>query len=84
LPYKQAAFSVAQIVGMGGSAIGSVAALIASTKGSLLVIVFPLAYLYFRANTYFKRANTDMARLEAISRSPIYADFSQTLGSEWY
>jgi ATP-binding cassette, subfamily C (CFTR/MRP), member 1 len=74
------ASTVAQMVGMGGAVLGSVGALVASTKGSLLVIVFPLAYLYFRANTYFKSANTAMARLEAVSRSPIYTDFSQTLG----
>lgn len=74
------ASTIAQMVGMGGAVAGSIGALIASTKGTLLILVFPLAYLYYRFNLYFKSANTAMARLEAVSRSPIYADFSQTLG----
>jgi ABC-type multidrug transport system fused ATPase/permease subunit len=30
-------------------------------------------------NSYFRKSNTAIARIEAVSRSPIYADFSQAL-----
>jgi len=36
-----------------------------------------MLYRYF--NIYFRKSNTAIARLEAVSRSPIYADFSQTI-----
>jgi ATP-binding cassette, subfamily C (CFTR/MRP), member 1 len=74
------ASSISQFVGMGGAVLGSVAAICASTKGTFLILIIPLARLYITFNAFFKRSNTAIARIEAVSRSPIYADFSQTLG----
>ena len=39
----------------------------------------PLAWLYNKIQISFRKTNTAIARLEAISRSPIYAYFSETL-----
>ena len=45
----------------------------------LRILLIPLAYLYSVFNAYYRKANTAFARLAAVSSSPIYADFSQTL-----
>ena len=60
--------------------LGAAAGVAASTKGAFLVLMFPLTYLYGKVQTYFRKTNTTIARLEGISRSPIYADLSEVLG----
>eukprot|EP01033_Poteriospumella_lacustris_P004212 gene4212-3005_t len=71
--------TISQAISMMGSVAGSVGAIAGSTKGTFLILMVPLAYLYRIFNQYFRKTNTAIARLEAVSRSPIYADFSQTL-----
>lgn len=71
--------SVSQLSGMGASCLGSVAAIISSTKGTFLALLAPLAYIYYKFNIYFRNSNTAIARIESVSRSPIYADFGQAL-----
>merc|ERR1719201_1762985 len=58
---------------------GSIGAIAGSTKGTFLILLVPLSVLYRTFQKYFRNANTAIARLESVSRSPIYADFSQTL-----
>lgn len=41
--------------------------------------MLPLLFVYKAIQEYFRKTNTTVARLEAISRSPVYADFSQVL-----
>jgi ATP-binding cassette subfamily C (CFTR/MRP) protein 1 len=60
--------------------LGVLGAIAVATKGTLLVLLVPLMYLYEKVQGYFRKTNTEIARLESISRSPIYADFSQALG----
>ena len=72
--------AMGQVVGMGGSILGSIGGICSSTKGTFLILIIPLGRLYIMFNTYFKKSNTAIARIEAVSRSPIYADFNQTLG----
>jgi ATP-binding cassette subfamily C (CFTR/MRP) protein 1 len=71
--------SISQLVGMGGGVLGAIGGIIGATKGTFLILFVPLIYLYSVFQAYFARSNTSIARIEAISRSPIYADFSQTL-----
>eukprot|EP01040_Poterioochromonas_malhamensis_P005555 gene5555-5971_t len=59
--------------------LGSIGAIAGSTKGTFLVVFVPLMYIYNRFQQYFRSGNTTVARLESVSRSPIYADFSQAL-----
>lgn len=55
-------------------------AVVAATKGTFLVLFFPLAILYKKIYCYYSKANSEIVRYEALTRSPIYVDFSQTLG----
>jgi len=71
--------SISQVIGMGGGVLGSLGAIAGSTKGTFLILAVPLGFLYTHFQTYFRKSNTAIARLEAVSRSPIYADFSQSL-----
>ena len=44
------------------------------------VAIVPLAFFYFKVLNYFREVSRETKRLESISRSPIYALFSETLG----
>jgi ATP-binding cassette subfamily C (CFTR/MRP) protein 3 len=44
-----------------------------------LVAVVPLSLVYFRAQRRFRASNREVKKLENISRSPLYAHFSETL-----
>jgi len=44
-----------------------------------IIPVIPLAYVYFRIQKYYRPVARDLQRLESISRSPIFAQFSETL-----
>jgi ATP-binding cassette subfamily C (CFTR/MRP) protein 1 len=59
--------------------LGAVAGVVGATKGTFLVLFAPLGFFYFRLQRYFRVGNTNVARLESVSRSPVYADFSQAL-----
>lgn len=61
------------------SCIGALFAIAAATKGTFTILMLPLMLVYNRVQIYFRKTNTTVARLESISRSPIYADFSQAL-----
>jgi len=44
------------------------------------VAVVPLGFLYIRFLNYFRDVSRETKRLDSISRSPVYAHFSETLG----
>lgn len=44
------------------------------------IIVPPLAFIYIKVLNYFREVSRETKRLDSISRSPIYAQFSETLG----
>lgn len=51
-----------------------------ATNGILAVLLIPLSFLYYDIQKTFRKTNTTIARIESITRSPIYADFSEILG----
>lgn len=59
--------------------LGAVCAVAAATLGTFLILMIPMGYWYFSIQKKFRKTNTAVARLEAVSRSPIYTDFSQAL-----
>jgi ABC-type multidrug transport system fused ATPase/permease subunit len=42
--------------------------------------VVPLGYFYFRTLQYFRQVSRETKRLDSVSRSPVYAQFSESLG----
>ena len=60
---------------VGGALLGVVAA----TKGTFLIIMIPLFFMYRRVQGYFRKTNTTIARLASVSLSPVYAEFSQAI-----
>eukprot|EP00980_Cylindrotheca_fusiformis_P028175 scaffold22585_cov149-Cylindrotheca_fusiformis.AAC.5 len=44
------------------------------------VAVVPIGYIYFRYLQYYRAVSRETKRLDSISRSPVYAQFSETLG----
>lgn len=45
----------------------------------ILVGIAPLGIIYYFLQKYYRRSNIELQRLDAVSRSPIYAHFSESL-----
>ena len=71
--------TISQLVNSMLQCVESFAAVAAATQGTFLALLIPLCALYFRIQKYFRRSSTEIQRLQSISLSPIYADFSQAL-----
>lgn len=71
--------SLNQVLNCFVQVLGCLGAISGSTKGTFLILLIPISIIYLKVQTYFRKTNTAVARLESISRSPIYADFSQVL-----
>lgn len=74
------AHSISQAINVGGTCVGCIGAIIGASKGTFIALIFPLLYIYTIFQNYYRASNTAIARIEAVTRSPIYADFSQVLG----
>lgn len=66
---------LASVVNVAGSAV----AILITTKGLYALMLAPLCTVYYRVQRYFRRSSLELQRLYSISRSPLYASFSQTL-----
>lgn len=71
--------SVSQGLNSIASVVSAIGAIAGATKGTFLVLLVPITLFYHLIQKFFKATNTAVARIESISRSPIYADFSQAL-----
>lgn len=58
---------------------GSLASIIAVTPW-FAVAVLPLAVVYLRVMRYYLSTSRELKRLDAVTKSPVYAHFSETLG----
>jgi ATP-binding cassette subfamily C (CFTR/MRP) protein 1 len=58
---------------------GAVGAICYSTKGILAILFVPLGMIFYKMQYYFRKSNTELKRLDNISRSPIFAQFDQAL-----
>ena len=47
--------------------------------GLFLALVPPLSVIYWRVQGFFRKTNTELKRIENISRSPIYTEFQEVL-----
>lgn len=59
--------------------LGSIAAMVVATKGTFLVPLVPIGFLYYLIQKWFRKTSTELQRINSIANSPIFADFSQTL-----
>lgn len=75
--------TLSQVSSLFGQIIASIAAIAAVTKGIFLILLLPISVFYYFLQNFFRSGNSTLARLDSISRSPIYADFSQTLNGLW-
>lgn len=71
--------SISQLTNSLFSVFGAIAAIAAATQGIFLILCVPLVILYEKIQRYFRKSNTAIARLQSVSLSPIYTDFSQAL-----
>ena len=71
--------TISQVFNSYSQCLGAIGAVAGSTKGTFLILIIPLLIAYNSIQAFFRKTNTVIARLEAISRSPIYSEFSQAL-----
>jgi ATP-binding cassette subfamily C (CFTR/MRP) protein 1 len=71
--------SIAQGMGTVFNVLGAVVGICVATKGVLLIPLVPLGYVYYVIQKWFRKSSTEIQRVESITRSPIFSDFSQTL-----
>lgn len=72
-------YTIGWCVGMFFSLLGIIGSISYSTNGLFLVIIPPLLFVYYRVQLFFRKTNTELKRLENISRSPIYTEFQEVL-----
>jgi ABC-type multidrug transport system fused ATPase/permease subunit len=73
------ATNMAFVLSMVSSIFGVIGSIAYTTKGMILTLFGPLLILYYFVQLYFRRTNTELKRLENITRSPIYSEFNQAL-----
>ena len=71
--------SLGQAVSTIFSMIGAVAAIVAATKGTLLVPLLPIGYLNYVVQKWFRKSSTELQRCASVAASPLFTDFSQML-----
>mmetsp|Transcript_28549 Transcript_28549/g.67042 ORF Transcript_28549/g.67042 Transcript_28549/m.67042 type:complete len:1480 (+) Transcript_28549:1-4440(+) len=59
--------------------LGALGAILVATKGTFIVPLIPLGFLYHVIQKWFRKTSTELQRVTSIANSPIFADFSQTL-----
>jgi ABC-type multidrug transport system fused ATPase/permease subunit len=67
------------VLGMITSVSAAIGAIAYTTTGTFVALAIPLIIMYYRIQLYFRKTNTELKRLENISRSPIYTEFNQAL-----
>lgn len=73
------ATNISFTLAMQSAILASIGAISYSTKGVLVILFVPLAMVFYQVQLYFRKANTELKRLDNISRSPIYTQFDQAL-----
>ena len=71
--------SLAQVLNCLMNVLGALIAIVGATQGAFAALLVPIIFAYYRVQGYFRSSNTEVQRLESISRTPIFASFSQTL-----
>ncbi|KAK8805917.1 hypothetical protein WA158_002573 [Blastocystis sp. Blastoise] len=59
--------------------LGYIVQICITTNGIMIPVLIVILVIFFVLQSYFMRANTDVQRLESVSRSPIFEDFQAVL-----
>ncbi|KAK8803865.1 hypothetical protein WA158_001559 [Blastocystis sp. Blastoise] len=68
-----------QVVSMFLTVVGDIIQISITTKGIMIPVIFIVVLIFYFVQSYFRRTNTDIQRLESVSRSPIFEDFQAVL-----
>ena len=71
--------SLGQAVSTMYSVLGAVSAIVAATKGTLLIAFAPIAWAFYVIQKWFRKSSTELQRAASVAASPIFTDFSQML-----
>lgn len=71
--------TISQGISTTSNVLGAIGAIIVSTKGTFIVPLIPLGYMYYIVQKWFRKTSTELQRVTSVANSPIFADFSQTL-----
>jgi len=71
--------SLSQAISTMYSVIGAMSAIVAATKGTLLIALLPLGYFNYVIQDWFRKSSTELQRAASVAASPIFTDFSQML-----
>jgi len=71
--------SLSQAVSTMYSVLGAVSAIVAATKGTLLIAFAPIAWIFYVIQKWFRKSSTELQRAASVAQSPIFTDFSQML-----
>jgi len=73
------AYSMGFVIGLVLGILSYVGNIAYTTKGTFLLLLFPVSIIYYKIQLFFRKTNTDLKRLENTTRSPIYVEFNQAL-----
>jgi ATP-binding cassette subfamily C (CFTR/MRP) protein 1 len=59
--------------------VGALGAILVATKGTFIIPLIPLGFVYYLVQKWFRKTSTELQRVTNVANSPIFADFSQTL-----
>ena len=72
-------YTLGFFIGLSCNLISIVITICITTDGYFAIALPVLFYIYFHVQSFFRKTNTELKRLENISRSPILTEFSQAL-----
>jgi ATP-binding cassette subfamily C (CFTR/MRP) protein 1 len=71
--------TISQGVNTTSNVLGAIGAIVVATKGTFIVPLIPLGYVYYLVQKWFRKTSTELQRVTSVANSPIFAEFSQTL-----
>ena len=71
--------TLAQLLSCVFNVAGALVAIALATKGLFLAIVPIILFVFYRMQKHYRKTSTEVQRIDSISRSPIFSNFSQVL-----
>ena len=71
--------AMAQVFSSLMNVIGALIAIVAATNGIFAPVAIPIILVYYYFSKYYRKTSTELKRLESVSKSPIFALFSEAL-----